>query len=357
MITRLHNCGSRSDRHGMNGKDGRGIPISTKPSTYCRRRGSPQDINGEKREFNFSPPCESSSRRNQLHSPPLQSPYMTSKGHVNVCAHLPNNKSPLESCVVRTESNNTNVHPLPLPLPPPSRPVSRRQSLDKDVQSIKAQWQKGKLLGRGTFGTVYEATNRETGSLCAMKEVDVIPDDPKSFECIRQLEQEISYTPKESPAHPKYGRLQFYRVTIADQTTYDAKVIGFDHDKDVTVLQIDAPKDKLRPILVGVSADLLVGQKVFAIENPFGLDHTLTTGVIRLAHSIATFLCMENVGESSRQKKPRLNWKKESVVKTFLEACIHEVAVNGRDGSSLKNLSWKNVGDILKKEHNFIADQ
>ncbi|PWA26089.1 hypothetical protein CTI12_AA628300 [Artemisia annua] len=217
----------------MNGKDGRGIPISSKPSTYSRRRGSPQDINGEKvngdirlcvparsapattftsptlspkrfstvdifdsafngpREFNFSPPCESSNRRSQLHSPPLQSPYVNSKGHVNGCAHLPNNKSPLESCVVRTESNNANVHPLPLPLPPPSRPVSRRQSLDKDVQSIKAQWQKGKLLGRGTFGTVYEATNRETGSLCAMKEVDVIPDDSKSSECIRQLEQEI----------------------------------------------------------------------------------------------------------------------------------------------------------------------
>ncbi|GKA67645.1 hypothetical protein Tco_0767562 [Tanacetum coccineum] len=64
---------------------------------------------------------------------------------------------------------------------------------------------------------------------------------------------------------------------------------------------------------------------------------------------------MENVGESSKQKKPRLNWKKESVVKKFLEACIHEVAVNGRDGSSLKMLSWKNIGEILKKEHNFIG--
>lgn len=70
------------------------------------------------------------------------------------------------------------------------------------------------------------------------------------------------------------------RVTLADQTTYDAKVVGFDQDKDVAVLRVDAPKDKLRPIPVGVSADLLVGQKVFAIGNPFGLDHTLTTGVI-----------------------------------------------------------------------------
>ncbi|KAJ3684981.1 hypothetical protein LUZ61_014145 [Rhynchospora tenuis] len=70
------------------------------------------------------------------------------------------------------------------------------------------------------------------------------------------------------------------RVTLADQSTYEARVVGFDQDKDVAVLRIDAPKDKLRPIPVGISADLLVGQKVFAIGNPFGLDHTLTTGVI-----------------------------------------------------------------------------
>lgn len=58
------------------------------------------------------------------------------------------------------------------------------------------------------------------------------------------------------------------RVTLADQSTYDAKVVGFDQDKDVAVLSIDAPKDKLRPIPIGISADLLVGQKVYAIGNP-----------------------------------------------------------------------------------------
>ncbi|XP_047314680.1 protease Do-like 1, chloroplastic [Impatiens glandulifera] len=70
------------------------------------------------------------------------------------------------------------------------------------------------------------------------------------------------------------------KVTLADQSTYDAKVVGFDQDKDVAVVRIDADAKKLRPIPVGLSADLLVGQKVFAIGNPFGLDHTLTTGVI-----------------------------------------------------------------------------
>lgn len=58
------------------------------------------------------------------------------------------------------------------------------------------------------------------------------------------------------------------RVTLADQSTYDAKVVGFDQDKDVAVLHVEAPKDKLRPIPIGVSADLLVGQKVYAIGNP-----------------------------------------------------------------------------------------
>ncbi|KAK9117136.1 hypothetical protein Sjap_016083 [Stephania japonica] len=70
------------------------------------------------------------------------------------------------------------------------------------------------------------------------------------------------------------------RVTLADQSTYEAQVVGYDQDKDVALLRISAPKEKLRPIPVGVSADLLVGQKVYAIGNPFGLDHTLTTGVI-----------------------------------------------------------------------------
>jgi S1-C subfamily serine protease len=56
--------------------------------------------------------------------------------------------------------------------------------------------------------------------------------------------------------------------------------VGFEADKDLAVLKIDAPKRILQPIVVGTSADLEVGQKVFAIGNPFGFDQTLTTGVI-----------------------------------------------------------------------------
>ena len=71
------------------------------------------------------------------------------------------------------------------------------------------------------------------------------------------------------------------KVTLYDQKTYDAKVIGHDPAKDVAVLEIDAPKESLVPIRQPESGyEPVVGQKTIAIGNPFGLDHTLTTGVI-----------------------------------------------------------------------------
>jgi len=71
-----------------------------------------------------------------------------------------------------------------------------------------------------------------------------------------------------------------FSVTLSDQSEWPAKVIGYAADKDLAVLQIDAPTDRLVPMTIGRSADLVVGQKVLAVGNPFGLDHTLTTGVV-----------------------------------------------------------------------------
>ncbi|MDE1948336.1 MAG: trypsin-like peptidase domain-containing protein, partial [Burkholderiales bacterium] len=70
------------------------------------------------------------------------------------------------------------------------------------------------------------------------------------------------------------------RVTLADQTTHKASLVGAFPDRDLAVLKIDAPRDKLPPIPLGSSRDLVVGQKVYAIGNPFGLDQTLTTGIV-----------------------------------------------------------------------------
>jgi len=69
-------------------------------------------------------------------------------------------------------------------------------------------------------------------------------------------------------------------VTLNDGSTYPATLVGVAPDKDLAVLHIDAPPDKLLPLPIGQSGNLKVGQKVLAIGNPFGLDQTLTTGVI-----------------------------------------------------------------------------
>ncbi|QHN88966.1 uncharacterized protein DS421_16g568050 [Arachis hypogaea] len=100
--------------------------------------------------------------------------------------HLPqanNNKNNVHFCPAslstayssNPKNNHVDAHPLPLP--------------PRVSSSMKGQWQKGKLIGRSTFGSVYHATNLETGASCAMKKVDIIPDDPTSAECIKQLEQ------------------------------------------------------------------------------------------------------------------------------------------------------------------------
>lgn len=69
-------------------------------------------------------------------------------------------------------------------------------------------------------------------------------------------------------------------VTLADQSTWDAELVGAEPNKDLAILKIKAPASALTPIPVGSSHDLKVGQSVFAIGNPFGLDQTLTTGII-----------------------------------------------------------------------------
>jgi len=71
------------------------------------------------------------------------------------------------------------------------------------------------------------------------------------------------------------------QVTLFDHSTFAAELVGVAPDQDLAVLRIPgAPRDKLRAIPLGTSADLAVGQKVFAIGNPFGLDQTLTTGIV-----------------------------------------------------------------------------
>ncbi len=69
-------------------------------------------------------------------------------------------------------------------------------------------------------------------------------------------------------------------ITLYDGNSYRASLVGTDPPNDVAVLKIDAPPENLYPIDLGESTRLRVGQKVYAIGNPFGLERTLTVGIL-----------------------------------------------------------------------------
>jgi S1-C subfamily serine protease len=76
------------------------------------------------------------------------------------------------------------------------------------------------------------------------------------------------------------GEAPALEVTLADGKTYKAEIIGRSNSDDIAVLQVFAPLDQLKPVTLGSTKDLEEGHTVLAIGNPFGYDHTLTTGVL-----------------------------------------------------------------------------
>ena len=122
----------------------------------------------------------------------------------------------------------------------------------------------------------------------------------------------------------------FATVTLADNSVWEAKVVGREPSKDLAVLKIETTSDVLRPILQGTSNDLQVGQKVFAIGNPFGLDYTLTTGVISaLDRQIST-----EEGQPNRKTRRTI----DGVIQT-------DAAINpGNSGGPLLDSSGRLIG-------------
>jgi S1-C subfamily serine protease len=69
-------------------------------------------------------------------------------------------------------------------------------------------------------------------------------------------------------------------VMLFDGNSYEGRPVGADPINDIAVIKVDAPRDALFPIRLGDSAEMKVGMRVFAIGNPFGLERTMTTGII-----------------------------------------------------------------------------
>src|SRR5262249_53341345 len=70
------------------------------------------------------------------------------------------------------------------------------------------------------------------------------------------------------------------QVTLFDGSTHEARVVGEDASNDVAGVKVRAGADRLFPVAMGDSSKVLVGQKVLALGNPFGLERTLTTGIV-----------------------------------------------------------------------------
>lgn len=78
-----------------------------------------------------------------------------------------------------------------------------------------------------------------------------------------------------SPSVPACARAS---GTDGYQQSYDGVLVGADRRRDLAVVKVNAPPEALRPVQLGASSSLRVGQLCLAIGNPFGFDHTLTTG-------------------------------------------------------------------------------
>jgi S1-C subfamily serine protease len=112
-------------------------------------------------------------------------------------------------------------------------------------------------------------------------------------------------------------------VTLADKSKHEAKVIGADPNNDLAVIQISVPRGRVTPIPLGTSKGLQVGQKVLAIGNPYGLERTLTTGII------------SSLGRSIQAENQRII---EDIIQT-------DAAINpGNSGGPLLNSQGQIIG-------------
>ncbi len=113
------------------------------------------------------------------------------------------------------------------------------------------------------------------------------------------------------------------QVTLFNGESYDAHLVGADPLNDLAVIRIDAPVEELFPVSLGESRDLRVGMRVFAIGNPFGLERTLTTGII---------------SSLNRSLQIRGNWTIKSIIQ--IDAAINP----GSSGGPLLDAHGRLIG-------------
>jgi S1-C subfamily serine protease len=156
--------------------------------------------------------------------------------------------------------------PTPAAEPPPVAPPSPESRIEDENNTIA-------VFKAAAPATVYVTQNQLVRDKWSFQTISVPAGTGSGYVWNQQGDIVTNY-------HVVDGGRSF-TVTLQDQSSWDATVVGGDPRKDIAVLHIDAPADKLVPVAQPpADYDLEVGQQAIAIGNPFGLDHTLTVGVI-----------------------------------------------------------------------------
>ncbi|KAF8768682.1 hypothetical protein HU200_007235 [Digitaria exilis] len=206
-------------------------------SGQCSSPGSGQtsghnSVGGDMLAQLFWQPSRGSPECSPIPSPRMTSPGPSSRVHSGSVTPLhprAGGVAPESPTSRHAEGKKKQTHRLPLPplsisnssnfLPnnsTPTSPISRSPGRTENLPSPGSRWKKGKLIGRGTFGHVYVGFNSDKGEMCAMKEVTLFSDDPKSKESAKQLCQEISLLSRLQ--HPNIVR--YYGSETVDNKLY-----------------------------------------------------------------------------------------------------------------------------------------
>jgi len=154
----------------------------------------------------------------------------------------------------------------------PAQPIDNQRTAKPDIQLNNAERQTINLFKEGSQSVVFITTSEVRRDYWTRNIYEIPKGTGSGFVWDKTGHIVTNY-------HVIAGASRI-EVTLYDQTTWEAELVGVAKEKDLAVLKI-TPKDiNLRPLPVGVSEQLLVGQSVYAIGNPFGFDQTLTTGVI-----------------------------------------------------------------------------
>jgi len=157
----------------------------------------------------------------------------------------------------------------PLALPPP--PASTRRASDATLGEFSPEERTNILVYEKSNRSVVHITTKATQRELLI--LDVPAEGTGSGSILDQNGHVLTNY------HVVEGA-QEISVTLHDGKSYDARLVGYDPPNDVAVLRISAPPDELVPMDLGDSTRLKVGQIVYAIGNPFGLERTMTTGII-----------------------------------------------------------------------------